>query len=91
MAAFDHKGRCLYASTPLASMLGYKLSVLGTKEISQLLPQPYGRLHMKWITVRRESWIAKDVIDRDVILKQGCCSGAMLVVVVVPLLSLFVD
>jgi PAS domain S-box-containing protein len=52
MAAFDHKGRCVYANTPLASMLGYKLSVLRAKEISQLLPQPYGRLHMKWITVR---------------------------------------
>lgn len=52
MAAFDHKGRCVFANTPLASMLGFKLSVLRTKEISQLLPQPYGRLHMKWITVR---------------------------------------
>ncbi|WIA28374.1 hypothetical protein OEZ86_010920 [Tetradesmus obliquus] len=50
MAAFDHKGRCVFANTPLASMLGFKLSVLRTKEISQLLPQPYGRLHMKWIT-----------------------------------------
>lgn len=51
MAAFDHKGRCLYANTPLASMLGYKLSVLRTKDISQLLPQPYGALHLKWIKV----------------------------------------
>eukprot|EP00882_Tetradesmus_deserticola_P006573 GHRQ01006917.1.p1 GENE.GHRQ01006917.1~~GHRQ01006917.1.p1 ORF type:complete len:1485 (+),score=562.58 GHRQ01006917.1:723-5177(+) len=49
MAAFDQKGRCMYANTPLASMLGYQLSVLRTKEISQLLPQPYGALHMKWI------------------------------------------
>jgi PAS domain S-box-containing protein len=52
MAAFDHKGRCVYANTPLANMLGYKLTALRSKEISQLLPQPYGRLHMKWITVR---------------------------------------
>lgn len=52
MAAFDAKGRCLYANTPLASMLGFKLKDMRTKDISQLLPQPYGALHMKWIKVQ---------------------------------------
>jgi PAS domain S-box-containing protein len=52
MGAFDHKGRCLYANTPLAAMLGYTIKVLRTKDVAQLLPQPYGVLHMKWLKVR---------------------------------------
>lgn len=52
MASFDSKGRCLYANTPLATLLGYKLPVLRSKDISQLLPPPYGALHMKWLKVR---------------------------------------
>ena len=53
MAAFDPKGRCLYANTLLASMLGHKVKDLRSKDISQLLPQPYGALHMKWFRVSR--------------------------------------
>jgi len=52
MGAFDHKGHCIYANTPLASMLGYKLKVLKSKDISQLLPQPYGVMHLKYVKVR---------------------------------------
>jgi PAS domain S-box-containing protein len=52
MGAFDHKGRCVYANTPLAAMLGYTPKVLRGKDISQLLPQPYGVLHLKWLKVR---------------------------------------
>jgi hypothetical protein len=71
MAAFDHKGRCVFANTPLASMLGYKLSVLRTKEISQLLPQPYGRLHMKWITVRGDTRLP--AAGKKGVGRQRCC------------------
>lgn len=51
MAAFDAKGRVIYANTPLASMLGYQLRALRDKDISQLLPPPYGTLHLRWIKV----------------------------------------
>ena len=52
MGAFDHKGHCVYANTPLAAMLGYTLKVLKTKDISQLMPQPYGVMHLKYVKVR---------------------------------------
>lgn len=55
MGAFDAKGRCIYANSPLASMLGYKLKMLKTKDITQLLPQPYGVMHLKYVKVRA-SW-----------------------------------
>lgn len=51
MGAFDAKGRCIYTNSPLASMLGYKLKVLKTKDITQLLPQPYGVMHLKYVKV----------------------------------------
>lgn len=51
MGAFDHKGHCIYANSPLAAMLGYNLKVLKTKDITQLLPQPYGVMHLKHLKV----------------------------------------
>lgn len=51
MAAFDHKGHCVYANTPLASMLGYTLKVLRTKDITQLMAQPFGVMHLKYLKV----------------------------------------
>lgn len=52
MMVFDRKGRAVHANTQLASMLGYKLPVLLQKDITTLLPPPYGALHVNWIKAR---------------------------------------
>lgn len=67
MGAFDHKGRCLYANTPLAAMLGYTIKVLRSKDIAQLLPQPYGVLHLKWLKVC--VWRPERALSRE----PSCC------------------
>lgn len=52
MGAFDHKGQLVYVNSPLASLLGYKLNLMKNKDIMQLMPQPYGVLHLSYLKVR---------------------------------------
>jgi PAS domain S-box-containing protein len=52
MGAFDQKGQLVYANTPLASVLGYKLNQLKHKNIVHLMPQPYGVLHLNCLKVK---------------------------------------
>lgn len=59
MGAFEAKGRCIYANSPLASMLGYKLKMLKTKDITQLLPQPYGVMHLKYVKVSAQGCVTR--------------------------------
>jgi len=51
MLAVDHKGRLVYANTGLATMLGFKLASLMTRDFCSLLPSPYNVLHSKWLKV----------------------------------------
>lgn len=62
MGAFDQKGQCIYANSPMASLLGYKLSMLRSKDITQLLPQPHGMLHLSYFRVR--VWLALPAAGR---------------------------
>ena len=51
MAVFDKKGKILYGNSPLASLLGYKVSALAGICISTIMEQPYGQLHELWLKV----------------------------------------
>ena len=51
MAAVDHRGRLVYVNTQLANALGHKLKALKNKDITIIMPQPHGALHMKYIRV----------------------------------------
>lgn len=53
MLVVDGKGRIVYANTPLATLLGYKLPLLRSKDLAALMPPPYDVLHGKWLKVRR--------------------------------------
>lgn len=47
----DHKGRIKYATSKLATMLGYSASSLTKMELNALLPQPYCQMHSAWFKV----------------------------------------
>ena len=51
MLAADHKGNLVYANTPLANMLGFKLDELKVRDLASLLPPPYSLLHAQLIKV----------------------------------------
>lgn len=51
MMVLDHKGHILYANSGLAKMLGHQLKILKTKDITAIMPQPYGLMHVKWLKV----------------------------------------
>jgi PAS domain-containing protein len=48
----DHKGRLVYATDKLATMLGYPVASLLKMELGALLPQPTCQMHGTWFKVR---------------------------------------
>jgi PAS domain S-box-containing protein len=51
MGAFDQKGQLVYVNSPLAALLGYQLHMMKHKDITQLMPQPYGVFHLSYLKV----------------------------------------
>ena len=54
----DHRGRIAFATTQLASMLGWPQKTLTTMEVASIIPQPYSQLHAGFMKVRpAASWV----------------------------------
>jgi hypothetical protein len=51
MAAVNHRGKLVYVNTQLANALGHKLKFLRHKDITTIMPQPHGALHLKYLRV----------------------------------------
>ncbi|GAX73194.1 hypothetical protein CEUSTIGMA_g647.t1 [Chlamydomonas eustigma] len=49
LAVFNHKGVITYGNSELAQMIGYDVTALSGMNISQLMEQPYGYLHQRWL------------------------------------------
>lgn len=49
MVVFDHHGMVLFANGALCTLIGTKPKDLRGRNISSLLPQPFGYLHHRWI------------------------------------------
>jgi hypothetical protein len=47
----SQKGAIVYATSPLAKMLGYPVKTLTTMQVRSLMPQPYSDLHVGWLKV----------------------------------------
>ena len=45
----DHKGRVSYASTQLATMLGYPVKALSGMTLAAIVPPPFSQLHASWM------------------------------------------
>lgn len=50
--ALDYKGRLVYATDKLSTMLGYPAANLMKMELNALLPPPYCQMHGAWFRVR---------------------------------------
>lgn len=48
----DRRGRIPFATTQLASLLGFPLRSLINMELANLIPAPYGQLHAGFLKVR---------------------------------------
>lgn len=51
MGAFDQEGQLVYVNSPFAALLGYQLHMMKHKDITQLMPQPYGVFHLSYLKV----------------------------------------
>lgn len=47
------RGRVIYATTALASLLGFEAKSLIGSDFGKLMAQPFAQLHGKWIKVRQ--------------------------------------
>jgi hypothetical protein len=59
----SQKGAIVYATSPLAKMLGYPVKTLTTMQVRNLMPQPYSDLHAGWLKVSNQE-PASDQLDQ---------------------------
>jgi len=52
----DHKGRITFATTALATALGYSVKQMKKMDLNKLMPQPFSELHAAWLKARATEW-----------------------------------
>jgi nitrogen-specific signal transduction histidine kinase len=50
----SHKGRIMYATAALASLLGFPSKQLTSMDLQSIIPAPYSQLHTGFLKVQRK-------------------------------------